>query len=173
MAGRRDRRTNGGGATTNTTSSSSIARVSDESKSPITHERVLGCSAEEAFAVYTDRIGEWWWPRNTANADTLQAVTIEPRVGGRVYATHSDLGDHDWGVVTVWEAGRRLVHTFTLAQDPDHPSEVAVEFVANGQESTGCTMRFAHGGWTDANASVRGKFRDWGKMLDRFVTLTD
>jgi hypothetical protein len=56
-------------------------------------------------------------------------VTIERFVGGRGYATHSDLGEHDWGEVTLWESGHRLVHTFTLAQDPQHPTEVAVEFV--------------------------------------------
>jgi Activator of Hsp90 ATPase homolog 1-like protein len=142
--------------------------VSDDSTAPITYERALGCSADEAFAFYTGRIGEWWWPQNTANAETLQAITIETRVGGRVYATHSDIGEHDWGVVTVWEPGRRLVHTFTLAQDPEHPSEVAVDFVP---EDTGTTMRFAHGGWTVANAQVRPKFTDWGPMLDRFAAL--
>lgn len=144
--------------------------MNDESTAPITHERVVGCTADQAFAIYTGRIGEWWWPRNTANAETLQAITIEPRVGGRVYATHSDIGEHDWGVVTVWEPGRRLVHTFTLAQDPEHPSEVAVDFVP-GDDGAGCTVRFAHGGWTAANLALRPKFRDWGPMLDRFAAL--
>ena len=41
-------------------------------------------------------------------------------------------------------------------------------FVAAG---AGCTMRFAHGGWTEANASARPKFGDWGVILERFVAL--
>jgi hypothetical protein len=135
------------------------------------HEYTLRCDAERAFAVYTDRIGEWWDPRYTANAETLEAVTIEPRVGGRVYATHGDIGEDDWGEVTVWEPGRRVVHTFTLAQDPEHPSEVAVEFV--DVDSSGCTVRFAHAGWTEANAAARPKFTDWPIMLDRFAALAD
>jgi hypothetical protein len=147
--------------------------VSATSASPITHEYALRCSAEDAFATYTGRIGEWWDPRYTANADTLEAVTIEPRVGGRVYATHSDIGDDDWGEVTVWEPGRRLVHTFTLAQDAAHPSEVAVDFVPGGETESGCTVRFAHGGWTQVNAAVRSKFSDWRVMLDRFASLGD
>jgi activator of Hsp90 ATPase-like protein len=89
-----------------------------------------------------------------------------------VYATHGDIGEHDWGEVTVWEPGRRLVHTFTLAQDPLHPSEVAVEFVSGGA-GTACTVRFAHGGWTEANAEARKKFGDWQVMLDRFAALAD
>jgi activator of Hsp90 ATPase-like protein len=145
--------------------------VSAGSTSPITHDYALPCAAGEAFETYVGRIADWWDPRYTANADTLEAVTIEPRVGGRVYATHSDIGRDDWGEVTVWEPGRRLAHTFTLAQDVEHPSEVAVEFVP--KQGDGCTVRFAHGGWTEANAAVRAKFSDWPVMLDRFAALAD
>jgi hypothetical protein len=144
------------------------------STAAITHDFPLRCSAEHAFAMYTGRIGEWWDPRYTANADTLQGVTIEPHVGGRVYATHDDVGEDDWGEVTIWEPGRRLVHTFTLAQDSQFPSEVAVEFRSDEREGgTGCTVRFAHGGWAEANAEVRKKFGDWRVMLDRFAALAD
>jgi PPOX class probable F420-dependent enzyme len=138
---------------------------------PIAHEYVLRSSPEHAFAAYTERIGEWWDPRYTANSESLCAVTIEPRVGGRVYATHEDLGEHEWGTVTAWEPGRRLAHTFTLAQDPAHPSEVAVEFAP--REGAGCTVRLAHGGWTNANVAAREKFGDWPVMLDRFAALAD
>lgn len=135
---------------------------------PITQEYSLRCTPDEAFAAYTERIGEWWDPRYTANAETLEGVTIEPAVGGRLYATHSDMGEHEWGRVTVWEPGERLEHTFTLAQDPQHPSEVSVEFAPAGD---GSTLRLAHGGWTEANAGAREKFNDWQVLLDRFAGL--
>jgi uncharacterized protein YndB with AHSA1/START domain len=144
--------------------------VTGDALPPITHERSLRCVPEHAFETYTGRISEWWDPRYTANPDTLEAVTIEPRVGGRVYATHGDTDEHDWGEVTVWEPGHRLVHSFSLAQDSQHPSKVAVEFVA---EAAGCTVLFAHGGWTEANAKDREKFGDWPVMLDRFAALAD
>jgi uncharacterized protein YndB with AHSA1/START domain len=99
---------------------------------PITHEYVLRCSVGHAFATYASRIDDWWDPRYTANAGTLEELTIEPRVGGRVYATHRDVGEDDWGEVIVWDPPHRLVHTFTLAQDPAHPSEVAVELPRRG-----------------------------------------
>jgi hypothetical protein len=67
--------------------------------------------------------------------------------------------------------GVRLVHTFTLAQDAEHPSEVAVEFLP--AEADGSTVRFAHGGWTESNAAARRKFGDWKVMLDRFVALAE
>lgn len=144
--------------------------MSNEHLTPITLGRRLRCSARHAFAVYTGRIGEWWDPRYTANPDTLEHVTIEPRVGGRVYATHFDLGRHDWGEVTEWEPGRRLVHTFTLAQDPESPSVVAAVFEEAG---AGSIFRFAHGGWTETNAEHRRKFGDWPVMLGRFAALAE
>ena len=140
-----------------------------ESLAPIAHEYVLPRPVEDAFETYVARIGEWWDPRYTANPETLEAVTIEPRVGGRVYARHTDIGEDEWGVVTVWEPGRKLVHTFALAQDPAHPSEVSAEFVPDDEAT--CTLRFAHGGWNEANAAVRPKFGDWRVILDRYVAL--
>jgi hypothetical protein len=136
---------------------------------PIAYDYVLACSAAEAFDVYVGRIGEWWDPRYTANPETLETVVIQPLVGGRVFARHTDLGDDDWGEVTTWEPGRRLVHTFVLAQDLDHPSEVDVEFAPG--DGGACTMRFAHGGWNDANAGDRDKFGDWPVILERYVAL--
>jgi len=133
---------------------------------PIVHERTLPCSAARAFATYTERIGEWWDARYTANAETLQGVTIEPRQGGRVYATHSDLGVHDWGQVSTWDPPEQLVHTFGLAQR--HPSEVTVAFT---DIEDGCRLHFEHGGWNDANAADRSKFGDWPMLLDRFAAL--
>jgi Activator of Hsp90 ATPase homolog 1-like protein len=155
--------------------SASVAVVSEVTPAPIKYEYTLPCNAEHAFATYASRIGEWWDPRYTANVETLEDVTIEPRVGGRVYATHRDTGEDDWGVVTVWEPGRRLAHTFTLAQNPERPSCVDVEFVpGDGRgEPDGCTMRFAHGGWSAATAAVRDKFGDWPVILDRFATLAE
>jgi hypothetical protein len=138
---------------------------------PVTHEVAVSCSPAVAFEMYTGRIGEWWDPRYTVKPETFETVVIEPRVGGRVYARHTDIGVDDWGQVTAWEPGRRLVHTFTLAQDPAHPSEVGVAFLTG--ESGGCTVRFAHGGWTDVNAAVRSKFGDWLVMLDRFAAIVD
>jgi hypothetical protein len=102
----------------------------------------------------------------------LSTVVIEPRVGGRVFARHSDVGEDQWGVVRVWKPGRKLVHSFTLAQDPTAPSEVSVEFVP-GKGGTGCELGFAHGGWNSRNAGAREKFSDWAVMLERFVKLAE
>jgi hypothetical protein len=131
---------------------------------PIVHERVVACHATEAFAAYVD-IGTWWPPTYTANADTLETVVLDPYVGGRIGAVHTDLGRHDWGEVTAWDPGHRVAHSFTLAQDPEQPSHVEVTF--DDREHGGCRVRHVHGGWTAATAEVRARFGDWPTLLDR------
>lgn len=139
---------------------------------PIHYQYTLDCAPRIAFAVYTERISEWWDPRYTANSESLKAVTIEPFVGGRIYATHEDIGEDEWGRIIVWETGQRLVHTFTLAQDEEHPSEVAVKFMPVEQsQGLRCTMEFSHGGWTAANVAARARFGDWPIMLDTIAAL--
>ena len=142
-----------------------------ESTAPIALDYRLTCAPPHAFSVYTERIGEWWEGRYTANAETLEDVRIEPGVGGRIYAVHSDLGRHDWGEVTAWEPGRLLVHSFTLAQDAEYPSEVRAQFEPGPGEGT--LLRFAHGGWTAENVAVRDKFGDWSVLLDAFAALAE
>jgi uncharacterized protein YndB with AHSA1/START domain len=134
--------------------------------SPISFEYRLACGPEEAFDVYAGGIGEWWDGRYTANAETFEGVTIEPGVGGRVYESHRGGDEYEWGEVTEWEPGRRLVHTFALAQDPAKPSEVAVEFIP---DADGSVVQFEHGGWTEDNVGDKKKFGDWPVLLDRFA----
>lgn len=134
---------------------------------PITFELTLACSPRHAFETYTGRIGDWWDPRYTANADTFEGVTVED---GRIVERHRDGAQYEWGSVTVWDPDRRFVHSFALAQDPANPSEVSVEFEPDGD---GCRVRFAHGGWNEANAADRKKFGDWPVLLDRYAALAE
>ena len=136
---------------------------------PVEHQVRVAVSPADAFQGYVERIGEWWHPRYSRDGATLRSVTIEPFVGGRVYATDAT-GEDDWGVVRVCEPGRLLVHSFWLAQDPDHPSEVSVEFVA---DPAGTQVNFSHGGWNEGNAAVRSKFGDWSVMLERYRAVVE
>lgn len=134
---------------------------------PIEHEVRVPVPLAAAFEVWVQRIGDWWDPRYTRDATTLRTITVEPFVGGRVYATHDD-GEDEWGRVTAWEPGRLLVHSFWLAQDSAHPSEVSVAF---GPDGSGTLVRFSHSGWTEGNAGVRAKFGDWPVILERYAAL--
>jgi uncharacterized protein YndB with AHSA1/START domain len=109
----------------------------------------LATTAHRAFDAYA-AIGAWWDPQYTRDPNTLRSITIEPRVGGRVIAHHSD-GDDDWGEVTRWDPPRALAYT------TKHASTIEVVFVSTGDRTI---VRFEHGGRTRV---------DWSKLLARFA----
>lgn len=138
---------------------------------PISHRYDLACGVERAWDVYVNRIGEWWHPQYTTDPTGFAGVTIEPRIGGRVSTSYHDGHVEVWGAVMTIEPERLLVHTSTLAQNPEHPSLISVRFSPRGDAS--CRVDFAHGGWDDGNAGDRAKFSEWPRILDRFAALAD
>jgi activator of Hsp90 ATPase-like protein len=136
---------------------------------PIVHVLSLRCSPAAAFYAYA-HIGDWWHPDYTSNTTTLATVVIEPRLGGRVFERHRDGHEVDWGRVTLWAPPRVLAYATHLAQPRETPSEILVMFEAT---ANGCSVRFEHGGWTEANAAQRAKFGDWPLLLRRFAELAE
>lgn len=137
---------------------------------PLHHRLELRCSSAHAFGVFTGRIGRWWDPAYAPDPETFTGVTIEPRVGGEVLMLSRSSEPYQWGTVTTWDSGREYAQTFSLAQDPDHPSALTVRFRPT---DTGCVVDFEHGGWTPHNALAREKFSDWPHLLRRFAELAE
>lgn len=131
-------------------------RVPDELP-PIVHEVRIGLPPEAAFDRFTSF--SWW-----------RDYGLEP--GGRVVIEDGEVifrnpgGDLGIGTVTDWQPGRRYGQTFTLAQDPDHPTSLTVTFTANEDETL---VRFEHGGWNATNAARRGHFNDWPIILGHYT----
>lgn len=135
---------------------------------PIVHEYRFAVSPSLAFALFTERMGEWWPASYTRNAGTFTGVSVEPFVGGRIVAKHSDGTDHEWGRITAWEPGLLLRYQSTLAQPDTSPSEITVHFHAT---DAGSRVLFEHGGWNPVNAPFRNKFEDWPHILKGFEQL--
>lgn len=134
----------------------SIDRVPD-ALPPIVHELRVDLDPEAAF----DRFTSFSWWRDYGLQPGGRAV-IE---NGEVIFRNPD-GEVSIGTVTDWQRGRRYAQTFTLAQDPDHPSSLAVTFSAG---DGGTLVRFEHGGWNATNADRRGHFGDWPIILARYT----
>ncbi|MEP6665047.1 MAG: SRPBCC domain-containing protein [Nocardioidaceae bacterium] len=135
---------------------------------PIRIEIDLPLTSAEAFSVYAERIGDWWPAAFTSSGDDLDSVAIESWAGGHVYERSRDGATYQWGVVRSYEAGVELVHSFHLAQDEQHPTEVSVRFTDEG----GCRMHFEHRGWTAHNQHARDKFASeggWATVLGAFA----
>jgi len=145
-----------------------------EAAAPIELTYELDATAEDAFTAFTRRIDEWWHPAYAPEG--LTRVAIDPQVGGRAWMHLADGTAYPWGTVTVWRPPFEYAQTFTLAQDPEHPStlQVRIEHTgAQGRRHPGCVVRFAHGGWTPGNVAGRARFSEWSILLDRFAAVAD
>jgi hypothetical protein len=134
---------------------------------PIRHDYVLPVTPREAFDAYVEHIGQWWDPAYSPSADGYRGLTIEPRVGGRVYLVDASMGEVVWGEVLAITPGAVVEHTSSLGQDAAHPTAISVRFVPLDGGRT--RVEFEHGGWSSDNAGYRAKFTDWRVILDRYA----
>lgn len=133
---------------------------------PHRHVLVLDVDAVTAFEAFTARISEWWPEAFTPDPGAFDGVHIEPRVGGQVVMAMSNGDEHVVGEVTAWDPGTTYGQTWTLGQDPDHPSSLTVRFTDTGD---GSEVVFEHGGWHERNADHHEKFVEWPLVLERYA----
>jgi catechol 2,3-dioxygenase-like lactoylglutathione lyase family enzyme len=139
-----------------------------EAAGPIELDYELDCSPELAWDAFVRRINEWWHPAYAPEG--FREIRIDPTVGG-IATMHLDDGStYQWGTVTVAEQPYHFAQTFTLAQDPEHPSSLDVTFE---RRPRGSRMHFEHGGWTAGNVAGRARFTEWDILLDRFAAVAD
>ena len=140
-----------------------------EAAGPIEHTYELDCSAQVAFDTFTRRINDWWHPAYAPEG--MRSVHVAPAVGGPAMMRLDDGTAYQWGTVTAWDPPGHYAQTFTIAQDPEHPSTLDAWFAA--REGGGCTLRFAHGGWNAGNIAGRARFSEWEILLDRCATVAE
>lgn len=87
---------------------------------------VLPCSVERAFALFTERINDWWPPerRHHPQRDGVIALTRE-----RVFEADPTGHVVELGKVRCWEPPHRIVLDWYPGTDSHHPTEVEVRFV--------------------------------------------
>jgi len=131
-------------------------------------ERSLPCPPEVAFALFTDRMGEWWpvEPHSIAGA-RVTSITVEPLAGGFVYETDRDGVRRHWATVRVYDAPHRLVLDWYPGHSPAEATRVEVTFTESGE---GCTLRLTHSGWADDAAERRTSYdTGWDLVLNALV----
>jgi hypothetical protein len=134
----------------------------------VVKERALPCSPEVAFALFTDRIGEWWpvVPHSVAG-DRVASITVEPLEGGFVYETDDAGVRREWATVVVYDAPDRLVLDWYPGRTPAEATRVEVTFT--GTES-GCLLRLEHTGWSAGRREHRLSYDSgWEVVLDALV----
>ena len=132
----------------------------------------------DAFRLFTQEISAWWpVARHSRAKDALGektvSVTIEPRVGGRIFETLNTGEDREWGEVLAFEPGRRIAFAFQLGRPRDRSGEVEVRFDRIGADA--CRVTLTHTHWerygSEAEA-MRGNFAGgWNAVfIDGFGT---
>ena len=81
-----------------------------------------------AFALFTEKIGEWWPPDRRHTEDPASEIFILE--SGRFYERARDGHEVELGCVRSWELPRRILLDFFIATGPENPTEVEITFAA-------------------------------------------
>jgi uncharacterized protein YndB with AHSA1/START domain len=152
------------------------------STAPEVHRHVVvSASVEQAFAVFTERFGDFKPAEHNLLAVPIAETRFEPRVGGHIYDRGIDGSECRWARVLVYEPPTRLVFswdigpTWQLEANADNASEVEVTFVAESPERTRVELVHRHidrhgPGWASVADGVSGD-AGWPLYLDRYAAL--
>jgi uncharacterized protein YndB with AHSA1/START domain len=145
-----------------------------------THTVIVAAPAERAFARFTEDMTAWWLPEYTWAQQALEAIAIEPVVGGRCFERGPHGFSCDWGRVLVCEPDARLDFTWQISPqrvpqpDPARSSEVSVRFTAaDGATEVALTHGHfeRHGEGWESYAQAMHSPHGWPLLLDRFAAL--
>jgi uncharacterized protein YndB with AHSA1/START domain len=148
---------------------------------PVRHQLVVEAPIARAFAVFTERFGDFKPPEHNMLRAPVAETVFEPRVGGHIYDRAVDGSECRWARVLAYEPPVRVVFSWdispewALETDPERTSEVEVRFVAETAERTRLELehRFLerHGpGWPAVHEGVDGD-EGWPLYLARFAAL--
>src|SRR3984893_17524295 len=142
---------------------------------------VVDAPIRRAFAVFTERFGDFKPPEHTLLRGPIAETVFEPRVGGHIYDRAVDGSECRWARILVFEPPERVVFSWDISPqwrietEPDNASEVEVRFVAETQQRTRVELEHRnldrHGpGWE----AVRDGIADdagWSLYLARYAAL--
>lgn len=150
-----------------------IAAVAIE---PIIKERVVPLALDEAFRLFTTRMGEWW-PLATHSIGETEAATIrfEPIVGGRITEILPDGTEHPWADVLAWDPPERFVVSWHPTVSPEAASMLEVRF---RPVPGGTALHLEHRGWEEFGQRQGQELREgyapgWDIVLGGFTTRAD
>lgn len=142
---------------------------------------VVDAPVERAFAVFTERFGDFKPKEHNLLSSPIAETVFEPKVGGHIYDRAEDGSECAWARILVFEPPDRLVFSWDISpawqleQDLENASEVEVRFVAETPQRTRVELEHRnldrHGpGWESVRDGV-GHDQGWPLYLDRYAGL--
>lgn len=148
---------------------------------PVHHTVIVSASPEDAFRLFTERIGEWWPKEHSIGQSPKADQVMELRAGGSWSEIGEDGSRCHLGRVLSWEPPHRVVMSWEITArwtpmahpDPARASEYEVTFVdlGDGRTKVDVVHRHFEQHGDDGGANIRGAVdgpRGWPHVLDAF-----
>ena len=142
---------------------------------------VVDAPIERAFAVFTDRFGDFKPPEHNMLGAPIVSTVFEPVVGGHIVDRAADGSECRWARILAFEPPHRVVFSWdispqwTIETDPALTSEVEVRFSAESPARTRVELEHRHidrhgPGWEAVAGGVDAP-EGWPLYLDRYAAL--
>jgi uncharacterized protein YndB with AHSA1/START domain len=142
---------------------------------------VVDAPIARAFAVFTERFGDFKPPEHNMLAAPIAQTVFEPRVGGHIYDRAVDGSECRWARILAYEPPHRVIFSWDISPqwrvetDPELTSEVEVRFVAESATRTRLELEHRHidrhgPGWPELTAGVDAD-EGWPLYLARYAAL--
>ena len=142
---------------------------------------VVEAPMDKAFAVFTQRFGDFKPREHNLLAAPITETVFEPYVGGHIVDRAADGTECRWARVLAYEPPERLVFSWDISPrweletDPDHASEVEVRFIVEAPDRTRVELEHRnidrHGaGWESVREGV-SESQGWPLYLTRYGAL--
>lgn len=152
-------------------------------QAPVRKEIVVSAPIERAFAVFTERFGDFKPAEHNILAAELAETVFEPRVGGHIIDRAVDGTECRWARVLAYEPPNRVMFSWDLniewqvETDHDKTSVVDVRFIAESPDRTRIELEHRdierHGdGWQGIHAGIDNE-GGWPLYLRRYAELLD
>jgi len=117
---------------------------------PVVKRLEVRRSATDAFRIFTQELSAWWPLETHTRAKSAEGqrtvrVTIEPRLGGRVYETLATGEELEWGEVSAREPGKLFAMGWRLGRPVEQTTDVSVKFEPIDAQS--CRVTLTHENW--------------------------
>jgi uncharacterized protein YndB with AHSA1/START domain len=142
---------------------------------------VVDAPIERAFTAFTERFGDFKPPEHNLLGVAIAETVFEPKVGGHIYDRGVDGTECRWARVLAYEPPARVVFSWDISPrwqletEPEHASEVEVQFVEETPQRTRVELEHRHldrhgSGWEALKDGVADD-AGWPLYLSRYAAL--
>jgi len=142
---------------------------------------VVQAPIERAFAVFTERFGDFKPPEHNLLKAPIAETVFEPRVGGHIYDRAVDGSECRWARILAYQPPDRVVFSWDISPqwqietEPENTSEVEVRFIAEAPGRTRVELEHRnidrHGPGWQAVADGVSHDAGWPLYLARYGAL--